>query len=67
MYSGDIKQISVTEAERIINAHEPRGLFMAMAGSIYIGIDNLSDEAWVEDFKTQDDCIRRLLGMDDFT
>lgn len=59
MYN-EIKEVTREEADRIINNRNPLGLFRCIDNSKYIGIDNTTGDAWVEEFNTLDDCIKWL-------
>ena len=52
------------EAKEIIDTHQPRGLFYISEYSGYTGIDNSNGDAWVEEFKTLDDCLNWLNGKE---
>ncbi len=54
------KEISKVEAYAIIETRKPRGLFYLKEGNGYTGIDNMTGEAWVEDFPTMLDCLNWL-------
>ncbi|MFT9495755.1 MULTISPECIES: hypothetical protein [Bacillota] len=64
-----IKKIDKREASDIMNNYKPIGLFMVEENGHYIGIDNSSGECWVEEFITEDLCLKWLKGeveMNDF-
>lgn len=60
------KRITKREAIKIIDTYEPRGLFWVKEynkkAHLYIGIDNLTGDAWVEEFKTREECFKWLEG-----
>lgn len=56
-----IKEISVKEAEEIIETRKQKGLFFLKSGEIFVGIDNRTGDAWTEDFKSLDECYNWLL------
>ena len=57
-----IKQVTREEASRIIETSKPRGLFYEIDGNVYVGIDNIDGHAWVEEFKTKEECLNWLRG-----
>ena len=57
-----IKEISSIKAHEIINKRKPKGLFYTKSKSGYTGIDNISGNAWTEDFEHLDKCKRWLRG-----
>lgn len=62
-----IKQISNEEAMRLWDnegnkKYEPEGLFYLKAENKYIGIDNLSGNAWTEEFSNLKACMIWLQG-----
>ena len=57
-----IKMISVEEAQNIIDSRTPKGLFFLYEQSrdgrdIVTGIDNLTGDAWTENFATLIECL----------
>lgn len=56
----EIKLVTREEANQIFDTREPIGLFYEIDGDSYIGIDNSTGDAWVEDFKTKEECFRWL-------
>lgn len=48
----------------IIDKRKPLGLFYEKADDVYIGIDNLSSDAWVEEFDNKRACLKWLNGAD---
>lgn len=56
----EIKPVTREEANQIFDTREPIGLFYEIDGDSYIGIDNSTGDAWVEDFKTKEECFRWL-------
>ncbi len=54
------KEISKVEAYTIIGTAKPRGLFYLQEGNGYTGIDNMTGDAWVEEFPTMLDCLNWL-------
>lgn len=55
-------EISKREAYRIIDERKPRGMFFLKEGEGYTGIDNLTGDAWTEEFATRAECIKWLKG-----
>lgn len=58
----EIKYITRDKASKIIETREPRGLFYEIDGDLHVGIDNRSGDAWVEEFKTKQECLDWLRG-----
>lgn len=58
----DINLITKEEASLIIETRQPIGLFYEVDGDLYIGIDNSTGDAWVEEFKTKEECLAWLKG-----
>lgn len=63
----EIKKISKDEANNIIETRKPIGFFYCIENDpnsnskeIYVGIDNSSSDAWVEEFKTLSSCKKWL-------
>lgn len=54
------KRISQGLASHIIEKRNPLGLFWTMEKGLYIAIDNLTGDAWCEDFKTREECFEYL-------
>lgn len=63
MDENKIIKIDNNKSTEIIEKREPRGLFYTIENDIYVGIDNLSGDAWTEDFKTLKQCKRWLLRL----
>ncbi|WP_026881399.1 hypothetical protein [Clostridium akagii] len=58
-----IKIIGSKEAKSIINEYKPKGLFIILdAKGTYVGIDNMSCNAWTEEFKDLKVCLMWLNG-----
>lgn len=55
-----ISQVSLHEAIKIIALRGRKGLFWAIDGDRYIGIDNTDGNAWTENFDSLEACIRWL-------
>ena len=64
-----IKNISQHDALRIAARPGifPPGLYWAVENGKYIGIDNRTGDAWVEEFETLQECIRWLRRTDNGT
>lgn len=58
-------EITKAEAYRVIDTRRPLGLFYLKEGEGYTGIDNLSGDAWTEEFKTKEECLKWLKGSGD--
>ena len=41
-----IKEVTQAEADAIIQSREPRGLFYQQNGKRWVGIDNMTGDAW---------------------
>lgn len=59
----EIREISPADAKTIIDTRRPFGLFCCKEASVYVGIDNTTGDAWTEDFKNLDDCMKWLHGL----
>lgn len=57
-----INLITKKEGVKIIISYEPKGLFMFEDNGYFIGIDNSTGNCWVEEFITEDLCIKWLKG-----
>ena len=60
----EIKEVNSQEACAIIRdplRAEP-GLFLHKDGDSYVGIDNTTNDAWVEEFATRKECVDWLMG-----
>lgn len=53
-------KVSQQAAHNIIDTRLPLGLFWLKEGDKYIGIDNLTGDAWTEEFDTQEECLTWL-------
>lgn len=62
---GDIQRIEHDEAYDIIDNHRPRGSFLTREGNKFIAIDNLTGDAWVEEFDTEEEAIKWLRYEED--
>lgn len=60
-----IQLISKEKANQIIENRTPIGLFVTEENGMFIGIDNQSGEAWVEEFDNKVDCENWLKGEAD--
>ena len=60
-----IHMITKAEANDIIATREPRGLFCLKDGEKFVGIDNSSGDAWMEEFDTLPMCRSWLLQEQD--
>jgi len=61
-----IQKVTELEARIIVERMQPKGLFYCIQrtseGKIYLGIDNKSEETWVEEFSNWYKCKKWLLG-----
>lgn len=55
-----IRQVTDEQAEKIIGTRKPLGRFWRQDGQVYVGIDNSTGDAWTEDFKTFEECMKWL-------
>lgn len=58
----EIKKITPEEASNLIETREPKGLFYTIEDGLFIGIDNRSGDAWVEEFISLSGCKKWLVG-----
>lgn len=58
------KYVNQQEAIEIIEHRGRRGLFVQEDGATYIGIDNSTGDAWVEEFPNLTECLMWLAGSD---
>lgn len=63
MCDTEIREIMPSDAESIIDTRQPLGLFYCKEGTVYVGIDNTDGDAWTEDFKALNACIKWLRGL----
>lgn len=56
----EIKEITEKEADNIIMTRNPRGLFWCKEDEWYIAIDNLTGDAWTENFTDKKQCFDYL-------
>ena len=55
-----IKRITPEKAAEIIEGGEPRGLFLCKDNGIFLAIDNITGDAWCEEFDRYSDSINYL-------
>lgn len=60
----EIRELTNDEAIKIIDTRLPEGLFYEVVGDVYIGIDNTYGDAFVEVFKTKEECFAWLREVD---
>ena len=54
----DYREVSTEqELRKIIETREPRGLFLYDSGIEIIGVDNLTGDAWTEEFPDREECV----------
>lgn len=67
------KEIEPNAAKRLLETcdtkqfqgmYRPRGMFFFKDGEVYIGIDNMTGDAWFEEFNSKHDCLKWLQGHD---
>lgn len=56
------KEVTAKEALGIVHTRNPIGRFYQKDGDLYIGIDNTTGDAWVEEFATLGYCLAWLEG-----
>ena len=56
------KKVSREEARKIITNRVPLGKFYEVDKEGFVGIDNSTGDAWVEEFATKQECIDWLEG-----
>lgn len=56
------RRISQEEATSIIETRKPKGLFVLDTGIEIVGIDNLTGDAWTEEFPDMEECLNWLVG-----
>ena len=56
------KKVSREEARKIITNRAPLGKFYEVDKERFVGIDNSTGDAWVEEFTTKQECIDWLEG-----
>lgn len=57
---GWYKYVSQEQANKIIETREPRGKFVQDTGIEFVGIDNSTGDAWVEEFPDLTECLKWL-------
>lgn len=57
-----IREITEEEAMQIIEERKPIGRFYEIDGCVYVGIDNSTGDAWIEEFSSKEECIAWLEG-----
>ncbi len=58
------KEVTAKEALAIVRTRNPIGCFWQKDGELYIGIDNTTGDAWVEEFTALESCLAWLEGRD---
>lgn len=62
------KNLSLKKFLKIIKNPEKwednKGLFWTKENTMFVGMDNTSGDAWVEEFETFRECINWLLGIE---
>jgi hypothetical protein len=60
-----INIITNEAASGIIEHREPKGLFYTMESGMFVGIDNSTGDAWVEEFQSEMECRDWLIRKED--
>lgn len=60
-----IYRVSSELATYIIDTRKPLGSFYCKGNGYFVGIDNLTGDAWTEEFKSMSACVRWLKRKDD--
>ena len=55
-----IKEVTQAKADAIIQSREPRGLFYQQDGNRWVGIDNMTGDAWTGEFGSLEQCLAWL-------
>jgi len=59
----DIEKVTLKAMDDIVITRKPRGLFYRRAGyRRYVGVDNSTGSAWMEEFRSRRQCLRWLLN-----
>lgn len=59
-----VRIITEEQFENIIDTRIPAGSFLLLEKGSFIGIDNTTGDAWVEDFRSLSKCLRWLHSED---
>lgn len=65
MFKYEIREITPKQAIDIISTREPKGLFFIEGIKKYVGIDNQTGDAWVEEFPTAGGAIAWAIGYEE--
>ena len=58
------KLVSKETVDGVIRTFMPRGLFYYQESSgIWVGVDNITGDAWVETFESEEECASWLKGI----
>lgn len=57
-------RVNTQTLRKIIDTRKPRGRFYTQEGSRFVGVDNLTGDAWTEDFRSRRKCLKWLKGED---
>lgn len=52
-----ILKITPKDAREIIDKREPHGLFYLEEDGVFVGIDNSTGDAWIEEFPDMTECL----------
>ena len=55
-----VTKVTRAEADAIIQSREPRGLFYQQDDNRWVGIDNMTGDAWTEEFGSLEQCLTWL-------
>jgi hypothetical protein len=58
--AGGIKEVTKLQSLDIVENRKPLGKFLIFDDGVWIGIDNEDGHAWVEEFKTKEECEKWL-------
>ena len=62
---GWYKYVDQAEATEIVEHRGRRGLFVHKSDKVYVGIDNSTGDAWVEEFPNLIECLKWLADKED--
>lgn len=62
-----IQRVSRKKLEEIIEYRFPFGLYLTKDGRKWVAVDNLTGDAWTEEFRWKRTAVRWLLGMFEVT
>ena len=62
MRTDEICGVSKERLGKIIDTRQPIGLFYTVENGVFVGVDNLTGDAWTEEFHDYWTCRQWLLG-----